>query len=190
MKEATKTVSVQGIMNEMEKLITKGLTGCTFARLKTVTTPKLNKKNRKTGEPLTIPASNIRKISEFSAGLGYDYKKSVENRLVKEGKDVSEYEAGETWHESYNGSKVIRKHKKTDELYFYVSLNANNKSEVKFVDVVTGNEIPKTDLEDFLPPEHTPSNQGLSEGNEVIVRTLKLESLKGLSACGETYEVI
>lgn len=189
MKEATKQVSVEGIMKAMEEIVSKGLTGCSFAHIRTVTTPKFLKKSRTTGMPLPN-ASDIRKVSEFGCGLGYDYVKSIENRLVKEGKDISAYEAGETWHQAFNGSKVIREHKKTGEKYFYVSLNTNNSPSVKFVNVVTGEEIDKASLVDFLPTESAPTNQGLSEGNEVQVRTLKLESLKGLSACGEVFEVL
>ena len=185
-----KIVSVEGVMKAMEDIVAKGLTGATFAHVKTVTKPKLIKTGRVSGMPLNIPATDIRKVSEFGCGIGYDYKKSIENKLVKEGKEKTEYEAGDTWHEAFCGSKVIRRHKKTGELYFYVQLNANNVPKVKYVNVTTGKEIAKEEIAEFLPIESAPKNQGLEDGNEVLVRTLKLESLKSLSACGEVYEVV
>jgi hypothetical protein len=190
MKQPTKQISVQGIMAKMEEIVAKGLTGCSFAHMRTVTIPKLNKKSRISGLPLNIPASDIRKISTFGCGLGFNYQRSVENKLIAEGKSKDEYERGESWHVPHGNSKVICEHKKTGELYFFVSLNANNKSESKFINIQTGNEISKEEISEFLPPEHEPTNQGTEPGNAVIVRTLKLESLKALSADGESWEII
>lgn len=164
-----------------------------FVNLTTETDPKCLKKSRTTKQPIEeaigVSGNCIIKISTFGAGIGYDYKKSIENKLIKEGKSIEEYEAKESWHVPYNDSKVIRKHKSSDELYFYVTLNANSGSESKYINIITGEEIPKETLKDFLPINANPSNQGLEEGNEVQVRTLKLNSVIRLSACNEVYEV-
>lgn len=201
MKESTKIVSVEGAVNLLEGILAKGLTGCSFAHIRTVTDPKLLKKSRVTKMPLPN-ADKIVKVSEFGCGIGYSYDKSVENRLLAENAEAIKagivskevvldmHEKGDTWHEPFNGSKVIRQHKKTKEKYFYVQLNANTIPSVKYVDVSTGAEIPKDVLKDYLPTESVPTNQGLSKENVVQVRTLKLESLKGLSACGETFEIV
>lgn len=190
MKQPTKQITVQGLMQKMEEMSKKSLTGCSFVRMKTITTPKLNKKSRVSGLPLTIPVDQIKKVSEFSAGIGYNYQTSVENKLVKEGKSKEEYDRGTSWHKPFGDSKLIVEHKTSGEKYFYVTLNANNPTSSKFINIQTGNEIPKDQIAEFLPPEHAPTNQGVENGNEVIVRTLKLESLKALSADGETYEVV
>lgn len=201
MKEATKIVSAEGAVTLLEGILAKGLTGCSFAHVKTVTDPKLLKKSRVTKLPLPN-ADKIVKVSEFGCGIGYSYDKSVENRLLAEHADalkegtitkeevLAKHEKGDTWHEPFNGSKVIRQHKKTKEKYFYVQLNANTIPSVKYVDISTGTELSKDFLKDYLPTESAPTNQGLSEENVVQMRTLKLESLKGLSACGETYEIV
>jgi hypothetical protein len=190
MNQPTKSINVQGVMKVMEDVVAKSPTGCTFVRLKTCTSPKFSKTGRVSKMPLNIPAENIKKISEFSVGLGYDYQKSVENKLVKEGKSKDSYVRKETWHKPLGDSKVFHQHKETGEVYIYATLNANNNKLVKYVNVVTGDEIPEKDLEEFLPVESAPKNQGLEEGNEVRVMTLKLSSLKGLSACNESYEVV
>ena len=165
--------------------------GTSFVGLKTKTTPKLLKKGRVSGKTLleAVGTDEVVKESAFSAGIGYDYATSVKNKLLKEGKSEDEYEAGETWHIPYNGSKVIRQHRKTGELYFYVSLNTNNPSKAEYFDVKNGTVIPKEVLEEFLPVEKAPTNQGVEEGNEVLVRTLKLGSVASLSACNEVYNV-
>ena len=111
-------------------------------------------------EAIGVSGNCIIKVSTFGAGIGYDYTKSVQNKLLKEGKSIEEYEAKESWHVPYNGSKVIRKHKSSDELYFYVTLNANSGSESKYINIMTGEEIPKDKLKDFLPVESAPKNQG------------------------------
>jgi hypothetical protein len=184
----------------MEKITPKQLVplfekfaGASFVGLRTKTVPKLNKKGRSSGLTLSEKFGNaqIVKFSEFSAGIGYDYKKSIERKLVKEGKEVSEYVAGESWHVSYNDSKVIRQHKNNGELYFYVSLNSNNgKGKSEFFDIRNGKVIAREEIQEFLPKESAPTNQGVEEGNEVLVRTLKLDSVVSLSACGEVFEVV
>lgn len=165
--------------------------GTSFVGIKTKTIPKLLKKGRVSGKPLVevIGTDSVVKESAFSAGIGYDYATSVKNKLLKEGKSEEAYEAGETWHVPYNGSKVIRQHKGTGELYFYVSLNTKNPSKAKYLSL-DGKEISKDVLEEFLPVEKAPTNQGVEEGNEVLVRTLKLGSVASLSACGEVFEVV
>jgi hypothetical protein len=164
-----------------------------FVGLRTKTIPKLNKKGRVTGltvqEKLHIDPANIVKFSEFTAGMGYEYQHMIENRLIKEGKDVSEYQKGESWHVPYGDCKTIRKHKDRDDLYFYCFLVSHNVPKSEYVDFSTGKEIAKVELEEYLPVEKAPENQGLKEGNEVLVRTLKLESVYTLSAGGNEYSV-
>ena len=170
-----------------------GLDSHSFAGFRTQTKPTLNKKGRVTGqtiqEKLGIDPSNIVKLSAFIAGIGYDYPQMVQNRLLKEGKSVDDYQKGNSWHIPYGDSKTIRKHKDKDELFFYAFLVANNPSSSIYMDVSTGNEIAKADLEEYLKVNKAPVNQGLEEGNEVKVRTLKLNSVVSLSAMGNEYSV-
>jgi hypothetical protein len=165
--------------------------GHTFCHLDTVTSPKLLKKGRETGlsvqEKFGVNPDMIKKHSSFGCGIGFEYAETVKNRLVKDGKNPTDYQAGESWHISHNGSTVIREHKNTGELYFYASLIANNRpvSEYKAENVV----INKDDLKEYLPVESAPKNQGLDEGREIEVRTLKLSSVKRLVAENSEYIV-
>ena len=186
---ATIRLAKEALIDKLESLV-----GASFISLKTMTTPKFNQKGRESGmtmiEKVGVSPTDVKKFSEYVAGLGYNYAQLVTNRLNKEGKGAEEYEPGVTWHIPYGTSKVIRQHKSTGELYFYVSLIANNKPKSEFVDISSGKVVPHSYLEEYLPKEYAPKNQGLEPGNEIRVQTLKLDSLKELKHGGNTYVVV
>ena len=170
-------------------------TGTSFASLRTMTDPPFLKKGRASGIPFAAKfntaAENVKKFSSFTAGIGaYNYLRMIENRLKKEGKTLAEYEAGTSWHCAWGTSKTIRQHRDTGELYFYVYLIANNTPSVEYIDISTGKQIDVEELKEYLPVPSAPKNQGLEEGNEIQVRTLKLESLKELTFNGITYQLV
>lgn len=178
-----------------------------FCGLSTVTVPKLTKKDRNTGEPwaVTFPGvdpTNVRKVAHGVALSGPDYVSIIEGRHDKaeaNGEAHGAYEAGETWHEAVPGTKALRRHKGTGDLYAYFAFVSKVKkgdrwiplkSKTRIVDITTGAELDKTRLAAFLPVEKTPTNQGLSEDEAVIVRTYKLESIRALTVDGTVYTVI
>jgi len=165
-----------------------------FAGFKTMTIPKLNKHGRVTGatlqEKVHVEPANVRKLSQFVAGIGYSYMTGIQNKLIQEGKDPANYVAGETWHVAYGECKTIRQHKGTGELYFYCFLNSAMPPQSRYVDISNGQEIDRETLVEFLPVEKAPKNQGVEEGNELRVRTFKLSSVKELSAAGEVYTIV
>lgn len=181
------TITGKGLANLLKDFDKKS-----FASIKAVTVPKLNKKGRNSGlsvlEVTGVAADNIRKCTEMVIGLGYDYETLIVNRLInKEDKTGEEYNRGVSWHEPWEGSSTIHKHKTKDELYLFVECIANNTPHSKFVDITTGNEIDKDLLVEFLPKESDPENQGLD--NPIVVRTFKLDSIRQLKVSGEVYEV-
>lgn len=135
--------------------------------------------------------THIVKLSEYNAQLGLSYPKLIERRLVKQGKDISEYERGETWHEPYGDGSCpnLRQHKGTKEPYFYLFLTANTYPAVRYVDTVRGVEVDSKAIKPFLAASSAPKNQGLDEGTEVLVRTLKLSSLISIKMDGEEYTI-
>jgi hypothetical protein len=166
--------------------------GKKFVSLETKTVPDLNKKGRITGltiqEKLGVDPKTIFKYSKFSAGIGYDYATLIRNRLDKDGGAQEDYQAGASWHIPYNGSTVIRQHKtKPEDLYFYVSLIANNPAKCEYM---SGKKVIDVDaLAEYLPTPKKPTNQGLSEDRAVEVRTLKLTSVVKLIAEGAEFIV-
>ena len=166
--------------------------GKTFCSLHTCTIPKLLKTGGRVSglsiqAKFNVSPDSIRKYSEFSAGIGYEYAYVVMNRLIKDGKSPFDYEPGDSWHQPHNGSSVIREHKTTKELYFAVTCIANNpgKAEYRSGSIV----IPTADLKEFLPLDYKPKNQGLDIDRVVEFRTLKLASVTRLVAEGAEYIV-
>jgi hypothetical protein len=164
-----------------------------FASIHAVTKPKLTKKGRVSGktvpEAVGVDADKIRKVTDMVVGVGYDYQDLVLNRLInKEGKSWDDYTPGESWHIPWEGSTMVHQHKTTGEKYFFVECIANNKPKSQFVNIETGIEVSREVLEEFLPKESEPQNQGLDK--PVVVRTFKLDSIKKLKVNGTTYEVV
>lgn len=167
--------------------------GKSFIGLHTKTAPDLKKTGRVSGktfeEAFGAKPEELFKYSEYTAGLGYSYATLIENRLKKDGGSPSDYQAGKSWHIPYNGSTVIRQHKdKPDQLYFYVSLIANNpvKSEYRIGDRV----IDKDALAEFLDVPRVAKNQGLAPERTVKVQTLKLDSVTRVRADGWEWIVV
>ena len=167
-----------------------------FVHVQTRTNPAwtcLAKGGRETGAmfPDKIGAlpEEVVKYSEYNAQLGLDYTSVIEHRLAKQGKDASEYQRGSSWHIPVEGSKNLRKHKDKDDLYFFLFLTANTSPRTRYVNIKTGTEVEHELLREFLPKPSAPKNQGLDEGTEVEVQTLKLESLVSIKLDGEEYIV-
>lgn len=173
-----------------------------FAGLCGCTAPKLTVKDRVSKEPWgvlfpSIDRANVRKIVHSAVLAGPDYVKMVINELAREGKAEGEYEPGRCWHEAVPGMPLLRRHKTTGELYFWAAyvqkvqrpdgtwLHLGPKA--RFVDISNGAEIDRSALVNFLDIDRTPTNQGVDEGREVIVRTYKMESIRSLTVNGVSY---
>lgn len=175
--------------------------GKRFVHLRTSTVPSLTKKGRTTkktfSEVFNADSSSLMKVSDFKAGLGYDYTSLVHNRLAKEDKPPETYEAGTSWHIPFNGSSVIRCHKSNkDALYFYVSLISTQKNPPKTEYMINGvslaSEQVKILKEEFLskPAPDISTRQGIENPKFTVnVRVLKLDSVKYLKADGVEYKI-
>ena len=176
--------------NQLVDLL-EGKTAHTFIGIETETIPELTVKDRITKvsaeDTFGCSKQQVKKITMANVGLGYDYRSLIVNRLKKEGKSESEYVEGKTWHMALDGTKNMRVNPKTGELYVWVFYIANNIPKTCFYNSVTGTEINKALLTNFLPKESTADNQGLSEGNEIVPRLYKLESIKKITIDKEEY---
>lgn len=174
--ESKVTITGEGLANLLKDFNKKS-----FVSLHTVTEPKLNKKGRVSGlsvlEMVGAKAENIRKVSDMVVGLGYDYQDLVLNRLInKAGKDFQDYQPGESWHIPWEKSTTVHMHKTTGEKYFFVECIANNDPKSCYVDISTGAELSKEKLEEFLPKDYPPKNQGLDKGVRYSV-TLRIDGV-------------
>jgi hypothetical protein len=181
-------IDQNGLINILENTKTHQ-----FINVESETNPKLLVKGR--NSKLTIPekfncfSTDIKKISQFVCMLGLDYKHVIESRLIKEGKDISLYEKGSSWFEHVEGTRNLVRHKETKELYVYLFLVANNIPTSAYYNTANGTMIDKEELTEYLPKESAPTNQGLNDGNEVLVRTFKLSSIRKIVLDKETYLV-
>jgi len=153
--------------------------GATFIGFTAKTEPKM----RKTGNPYF---GRVKKVAKVGGQVNFWYDEAVIRQLQKEGKDASDFFAGESWHEP-----VIRadgtltpfcKHKKNGNLYLrFRSLSV---SEVKYV-TDDGQEVAKEALDPFLYPASEYKNQGTDEPIRFLV--YGLDTIKELTVDGETH---
>jgi hypothetical protein len=175
-----------------------GLIGCTVPTL-TVKDRNDHARTWAVAFP-TIDKANVRKIVHAAIFVGPDYAKMVENELMKENKDPDAWKRGNSWHEAVPGTRALRQHKSTGELYFWCAYVQKRqlpdgswvhlKPKVKYVDISTGVVIDRKKLNGFTEVEKLPTNQKVNAGREVIVRCYKLESVKTLVVDGVCYTIV
>ena len=178
-----------------------------FGGMVGVTIPKLTVKDRNDHDRTWavafpgIDRKNVRKVMHGAILVGPDYMKQLEKELLREGKTMAEHTSSRpVWHEAVEGTRCLRRHKKTGELYFWVAFVQKTKKpdgtwvhlkpKTKYVDISTGDTIPRESLYGFTDPEKLPTNQGVDSGREIIVRTYKLESVRNLVVDGKVYSLV
>jgi len=144
--------------------------GCTFATIDSVTEPSKGIEKVTTGERVLL----------FNNLNSSGYENMVKRRLIEAGKDPRNFSVGDPpWGERLPNSPLIvhngRTYLQTIELkegaveYFTTSIVGRRKIE---------------DISAYNLREHR-SNQGLPKGEEVKVKTYKLESIERIALMGE-----
>ena len=186
------------IFNDGEHLaqLLKDFNGYSQFTLVTITEPNVTKKARGNinpddkGRPFAdFFKGTIYKTAKRYASLGYNYEKSVTNRLAKEGKDEAseEFEAMPLpWGAWWDGSKVVLIHK--DVFYIRITyLNANGAATKYIYHYDDGEEITGDLLEilkkDFLDLKKSSSRQGTDD--EIIVNSIKAENIMEMRVGGK-----
>ena len=143
------------------------------------TTKDALKKSRKTKEPTPERLSVVTTIRIQTVSLGNEYEKAVNNRLLKEGKEVS-FEAQGSYCSPVGNSKLLYKHSSRDQYYLrvYPNLCESFKTVVRRFDK-NGQEISAErwkDIEaEYFPLKGESDNQGLD--NPIMVNNYKLENV-------------
>ena len=156
-----------------------------FASVLQATEPKLTVKSR-INKDIKNPYNKVIKLSKVSIILNSDYEKAVTNQLIKEDKDIINYNKGTntmplTFGENnqfiglYNGEFVLQ-YRPNDNV-FPIS---------KFI--ADGKIINKAKLVDFLPIEKHAQNQGTER--EIYWRKLYLSNVRKISVNGVIYKLI
>lgn len=156
-----------------------------FASVLQATEPKLTQKSR-INKDIKNTFGKVVKLSKVSIILNSDYEKAVTNQLIKEDKDINNYNRGNntmplTFGEHnqfiglYNGEFVLQ-YRPNDNIFPISKFVANGKI------------INKTKLVDFLPTEKHAENQGTNR--EIFWRKLYLSNVRKISVNGVIYKLI
>jgi len=156
-----------------------------FASVLQYTSAKLVQKSR-TNKETKNPYPKAMKVSKISILLNSNYEVAVTNQLVREGKNVEEYQKGEntmplTFGENNQFIGLFK-----GEFVLQYRPNDNVKTRTKYVD--NGKIIDKGKIEEFLPKVYEAENQGTDR--EILWRKLYLKNVLKLTMNGETYKVI
>lgn len=143
---------------------------------------------RKTGNPYV----GAKKLTTMQIFLNSDYKKGVENRLIKEGKDVSEYKQGKNTMPLTFGdnNEFIGMYlsKKTGQHEYVLQMRPNDAFEAKVKYLLNGQEIDYKLISPFIPERTFAENQGTD--NNVIWRKVYLNNVLNLNFNKEQYHLI
>jgi len=168
-------------LNEMETILAnkqfvKGAS--VIANVLQYVSARLNKTNN--------PYAAAMKFSKVSIFLNTDYVKGVENRLVKEGKDIADYKKGKN-------TMPIQKCEANNFFGYYEGKpvleyrpNDNSRPTTKYM--FNGKIINKAKIADFIPATKKAENQGTDKN--VLWRKLYLANVRKLSLDGEIYKII
>jgi hypothetical protein len=156
----------------------RGATPITF-------TAKTDARAKKTGNPFALP---IRKTSRVNGMINFQYDAGVIRRLEKEGKPLTAFERGESWHELVKDSEgrltPFCRHKSTGDLYVRFML-IRRLGEPEFEDG-EGNPLTAEQAAPFLPKANEYTNQGLD--NPLVFLVYKLDSIRSITVSGETFD--
>jgi hypothetical protein len=177
--EVSKTELMNVLMN---------IKGSTPATITAVTDVKMNKGR---GENTNPYLDRLFKKQVSNVFINFSYTNAVNKRLVKEGKEAT-FEAKErAW-----GDRVMNPDtgKQTPLIThngaFYLEAGFITKNSPKVEYQLDGEPVEDTALfENWLPKTNTSSRQGLSDENEVVLRTFKLDSVREVKVNGTTYVV-
>jgi hypothetical protein len=151
--------------------------GAKFVGLTTVTEPKLLK---------SCPYNGVKKVSEVTVQVNYDYVNAVENQLIRENKDLDDYKQGTSWYNvvTFQNGKLtpFAKHKENGDLYLRCRHMSTTSS--KYFDD-NGNEIAEESLKAYLPKKSKPTNQGTDTA--IRATTYKLGNIVAVRVDGNNY---
>lgn len=164
--------------------INKGTFGTTLI---VVTEPKMNKRNN----PYFGRVHKATCLTNVA--IGYSYENTVNNRLAREGADAefqSQKPKGRSWVEGMENILLVSD-KDAEQMYLRTTMLRNTNS--KSVYLIDGRKATDAEIESikaFMPTASKPTNQGLSEGNEVIVRDYKLQGVLAMTQGTKEYNIL
>jgi len=162
-----KTITKQALIEKIN-----AIKGTTIIALDIQSEPKMKKTDN--------PFLGTTKVTTLSGIIGYSYENAVNNQLNREGKETDFVAQPRSWGE-HEGNWITHKGQ------YYLSVKIQGSSEPIFVR--EGVEIKRELLAPFLYDSKKPHTQEELE-KEVVVRDIKIDSIKIIRAFGEELLVI
>lgn len=150
--------------------------GTTIVTIETETDPRM----RKTNNPYS---GHIVKRSKVNGMIGWNYTNSVNNQRDREGNREEFVAKPRKWGQRIIGTPLVE-HKES----YYLELKVERAMGSTFVDVRTGNEVPKETLLEWLPKPSTSSRQDVEK--EIILRDYKLDSIVKIRINKNEYQIV
>ena len=134
---------------------------------------------RKTDNPYFGRVQKVTRLANVA--IGYNYENVVNNRLAQEGKDQLHFTAqkpnGKSWVKGYENLFLVAD-KDPNQEYLRTTMRKNTKpTSLYLVDGKEATPSQEAEIKTFIQSPYKPTNQGLDEGDEVIVRDYKVENI-------------
>ncbi len=157
------------------------VTGATPATIIAETVVKMNK----TGNPFYEKVIKRQKSNVF---INFDYAKSVNAKLVKEGKAADFVASPRKWGSKLPGTPIVFHAEK--QKYYLETRFLGNEPKVEYFQINENGSRENTEkslFEQFLPPSKPSSSehQGLEEA--VILRDFDIANIYSIAVSGKTY---
>jgi hypothetical protein len=123
---------------------------------------RVTKKDRKTGEVHAYP--NLKKTVAMQTSINSDYKTRIENQLIREGKELTDYKAGKnTMPIDFISENKVAGEFDGKRVFCHYPIK-NGKTRIIGYSH-EGKEVSKKDIEglDIFPLPYKPTNQGIEE---------------------------
>ena len=159
-------------LREFVTSLTKGVFGV-------VIIAKTEPRMRKTNNPYFGRVQKVTRLANVA--IGYNYENVVNNRLEQEGKGQLHFTAqkpnGKSWIKGYENLFLVADKDGTTE-YLRTTMRRNTKPTTMYlVDGKEATPSQEAEIKTFTETSAKPKNQGLNDGDEVIVRDYKVENI-------------
>lgn len=144
--------------------------GCEAISIDIETHPRMKK--------IGNPFEGVIKVCSLSGLIGFNYENSVNNQLERENKERNFRAQERIWGKHYNPYFIIHNDN------FYLNIKVQFASESKYF--LNGKEIKVEEILPYLYESKKPHTQDNLK-NEIVVRTVKIDSIKRLRYKGEEY---
>jgi len=184
----TATVDVMATAENLVELL-GSVKGAKIVTITTKTQPSFQRTDDKSNpNPFcgkTVKDHDVWKISRVNGIVNWDYAKSVNRQLDREGQEADFEAKPRKWGTRLSGLPFVVHVGKDGKVQLYLEMKVERSLDYHYEDGF-GNEIPKEKVSPFLR-KSGPSRQGTD--NEIILRDYRMDGILAIRYQGTTYVV-